>query len=248
MMGGTTSNAVSYTGENSTYSLQFQAPQLQCRESKNEMINETLFTGRRWDAAEESTEDSPAWLAFQIPGFESVWNMNGNELTFAKYAIDYIHAAPKPGPQGTRNVTLNIQKLSCHGQSRIFVLKISYLKTGLSMERTLGDMKSLEPMPKQWTRQINGALPKESASFDEGLRSWVQMIAENLPMMNNIALLDAMGSWIEANSTQLCLIPMYTATCSSRAEYPTGSDCPLNCHSKPEGRYIHSVGSSGSFR
>lgn len=106
----------------------------------------------------------------------------------------------------------------------MFDLGISYTSKGLEMNRTMTDTQALGPIPMVWGNRT--MIPPQSdrkiSSFTEEFRNWTQSVAASLPQMNQMALLDALGSWMTARVPQRCVsVANTTCTGQSRAENGT---------------------------
>jgi hypothetical protein len=80
-MGSRILNSLSYTGEDSSYSLRFRVPQYRC----NQSTSHELYI--------ESTNRT---LYYQVLAFNLRWSRIKNDLTFQKYTVDDVYA-PFPG-------------------------------------------------------------------------------------------------------------------------------------------------------
>lgn len=208
MMGDRMLNSPSYTGDNSSYRLRFRAPQYRCNKTTSQ---------------EHYPENTNGTSFYEVPAFNSRWSRSMNSLVFQKYAVNPAQAR-SPDRNQTQNVTVTVEGLECRGESSMFDLGISYTSKGLEMNRTMTDTQALGPIPMVWGNRT--MIPPQSdrkiSSFTEEFRNWTQSVAASLPQMNQMALLDALGSWMTARVPQRCVsVANTTCTGQSRAENGT---------------------------
>jgi hypothetical protein len=128
-------DSLSYTGDNSSYSLTFRAPQYRCSQVESE---EQLHLSSGNDG-----------LSYSAPAFTSQWSQDRNDLSFTKYAVVRVRTASSP-VNATRHVTMAVRNFSCRGESHMFELDISYSGGNLSINPSTSDANLSTQCPRIW--------------------------------------------------------------------------------------------------
>jgi hypothetical protein len=203
MRGDRLLNSPSHTGENSTYSLQFRAPQFQC--------NTSTFT----EEIGSADDDYPAYRGYHSPEFESIWTSNISTLLVTKHVMNHIY--PNPENRSRLVGVFDAQRLECRGVSRLFDLRISHHNNVQKIECNITEAKPLFLSSNMMSMQVTmPPIPWTNTSdYGEKVRNITKQVASLLPTMNEMALLDALGTVVESKSNQRC----YGGTSSSDVEW-----------------------------
>jgi hypothetical protein len=191
MMGDRLINTPSHTGENSSYSLQFRAPQFQCNTSTSQ--DRMNLTSKDYSYPESIG-----------PDFKSSWNSDRSVYVVEKYVMRYIYASQRN--QSRRVGVIDVQRLECQGVSALFDLRITHPKGIQEIDRNITDMKPLVlPQHQIGTGVSMPPAPYTNTSnYGEDVRNLTKLVASKVPTMNEVALLDAFGRLAESESNQTC--------------------------------------------
>jgi hypothetical protein len=208
MMGDRLLGTPSHTGENSSYLLQFRAPQFQCNTSiSRENMNLPSDLG---------FSDNPTSVS---PAFVSSWSFDQSIFSSKKYVVDYIYSTQMNGSE--RIGVVDIEHFQCQGISALFDLRISHSNGIQVIERNISDLTHLEYFDATISAEVSmPPLPYTNTSdYGEDVRNIIQYVAERVPAMNEKALLDAFGILVESQSNQTC------SGLSNNSSYPPRDGC-----------------------
>jgi hypothetical protein len=191
MMGDRMLSTPSHTGENSSYSLQFRAPQFQCNTSTyRENLN--------------MTTDDRIHPKSTGPAFISTWLSDGSIFSVKKYVMDHVYASQRNGSK--RTGVVDVEHFQCRGVSVLFDLRVTHPNGIQEIERNISDLQPLKHFPYKIATGVSmPPLPYTNTShYGEDVRNLTQSVAKLVPAMNERALLDAFGYLVESRSNQTC--------------------------------------------
>jgi hypothetical protein len=191
MMGDRLLNTPSHTGEKSSYSLQFRAPQFQCNTSTSQDIMNL-------------TSEDDSYPTSTGPNFMSSWSSYQSVYVVEKYVMRYIYASKRN--QSRRVGVIDVQRLECRDVSALFDLHTTHPKGIQEIDRNITGMKALElPQHRIGTGVSMPPAPYTNTSnYGEDVRNLTKLVASKVPTMNEVALLDAFGRLAESKSNQTC--------------------------------------------
>jgi hypothetical protein len=185
----------SYLGENSTYNIQFRAPQLRCNTTR---YNSSIAL--QYDGSGFSHGGSTAPL-LTARVFESSWHLSdGNQrkrlFSVKRHRImDYSFPLPFPRGNATYNASAEMEELHCQPYSMRYSLNITHLGGVQYTKHSIEDPKLLQ-FPE------NTAFGDKTAKED--MRNWpslkfatdpqdfIRRLSVMFPLCNELALLDAL--------------------------------------------------------
>jgi hypothetical protein len=212
------------TGTNSTYNLEFRAPRFRCKNS----------TVRQEIPLEGSSHEVSG------PGFVSTWDGDHLfRLSFKKYTIGSIYLSTTGEPTYTGLVDVN--ETVCDPKSALFSLNITQTGDFQDIAHIVNDIRTLNHTATRFNTNVSWPpLPLTDASnWSEPLRSFTQSVARYLPVMNEMALLDSLGSQMPMESSQSCRAIAVNVTCTRNHLLDNGTavlicdwPCKTNYNSK----------------
>jgi hypothetical protein len=181
----------SYTGVNSTYRLEFRAPQFHCNTTTTR---------------EERILDVKSF-GVDIPGFVSTWNNNPPKLSFKKHIVDSIYQMSTT-ENSTRTAIIDVQELVCEGQSAFFTLNITHTEGAQSIAHIISDVKAPLHLGNKFSTGVRWPPRPRTVTSDwgESIRAFTLSVAGYVPLMNEKALLDSLGSRMEMETSQSCFV------------------------------------------
>jgi hypothetical protein len=223
IMNGQVLDLLVYPGENSTFNLQFRAPQFHCNSST---YNHT-----------QPLEDSLGGSGI-TPIFESEWHSPSSDnhifkYTLRKHSVKYLTIKRRPDNLIPPEAQLETFEQSCWPISMLYNVTISFPRGVRKIEHTLSNARAV-PDPKDiydhrlpyfddgGNNSIYLALPAEPKAQEE----WNQKVLTALPVVNEWLLLDALGSLLAGEASR-----MLSATdCQQREVWENGTsveDCAV---------------------
>lgn len=189
----------SHTGTNSTYNLEFRAPQFHCHNS----------------TARQEIPLKGFGHMVEGPGFVSTWDGDRLfRLSFKRYTIDSIYLST------TENLTytglVHVNEMVCDPRSALFSLNITQTGDFQNITPIVTDPRTHSHTETKFNANVSWPpLPLTNASnWGEPLRSFTQSVASYLPLMNEMALLDSLGSRMPMESSQSCRANAVNVTCT----------------------------------
>jgi hypothetical protein len=228
MMGDHIVSSPTYTGENSTYALQFRAPQVHCTAS-NSSLNV------KWKSRSNASNENI------IPSLDLKWENNTQlvqktRLNHAKTFVPSKNQSNHDALDDPLDAVLDVEGLSCQGQSLLFDLNITHMDGAQQISRRISDPQPMDDISVEppLTFYINDTTRK---SYDllpirvDDPQDWNNWVAHASPIMNQLALLDSLGWWMTDSTNQSC----YTWTGDCPAYTAINAWCAANCY-PPEDR------------
>jgi hypothetical protein len=216
-----------HPGENSTFNLQFRAPQFHCNSS---VYNHSYPLEDPWTRPD-------AFL--RIPEFASEWPWPGSDkdvlkYTIRKHSIESITVKRRQDNIATYDAQLETFEQSCWPISMLYNVTISFPRGVRKIEHKLSDARAI-PDPKdvydhnlgylgEGNNSIYIALPAEPKALEE----WNQKIRTVLPVSNEWVLLDALGTILAGNTFQNTMIPIPDGEMDRGCRESHSPDC-LSC-------------------
>jgi hypothetical protein len=208
MMGDRLLNTPSHTGENSSYSLQFRAPQFQCNTSTS---LEQL----------DLTNEDDAYPTATGPAFRSSWDSDESIFRVEKYLMKYIYTTQH---NGSRHIgAVDVQRLECRGVSALLDLRITHPKGIQEIYRNTTDLRPLRLAQNRIATGVSmpPAPYTNTSNYGEDVRNFTEMVARLVPTMNEKSLLDSFGRLADGDSNQTC----YAHARNSIRRPPGGGEC-----------------------
>jgi hypothetical protein len=179
-----------HPGENSSYRLQFRGPQLRCELSKYNISIPLEY--RTIDTTEKPTDALTALV------FESEWDRKDLSYSVTQHNINNYTVQ-----RTTKNITVyqaivNTTKQSCRSVSVLYDVEIDFPRGVQTIQHSFSDERELPKMKEVFDDdESNGGYPESwlvLPSGSQGLQNWHQKVLAALPVSNEWALLDALGS------------------------------------------------------
>jgi hypothetical protein len=206
IMNGQVLDLIVHPGENSTFNMQFRAPQFHCTSSA---YNHSLDLR---DPLYDSTN------LLLTPEFASEWHTPASDEHILKYSVrkhslESVTVIRRPDNITTYEAQLETFEQSCWPKSMLYNVTISFPRGVRKIEHTLSDARAV-PDPKDiydhplpylagGNNSIYMALPAEPKALEE----WNQKILTALPVLNEWVLLDALGSILPGHSRVANILP-----------------------------------------
>jgi hypothetical protein len=199
---------LAHPGENSTFRLSFRGPQLRCNISRS---SGSIPLEQITDDITEIFNDSLVGLVFV-----SEWNSSSLSYSVTQHQIGNYTVQ-----RSSQNVTnykaiVETTEQSCEAVSALYAVEVAFPRGIRTIQHSLSDIKS---MPK-WkdihddgTPGIELVLPPESPALED----WLQRVHAAIPISNEWALLDALGSVLTGKFYEDSL-PPYPDDCRKRNE------------------------------
>jgi hypothetical protein len=181
-----------HPGENSTYNLQFRAPQFQCTVSQYDTnvpleYTDSVLVGPYFSSKLESPKSNETCV-----------------YTVSKYSIHNVTAKRSPDNTTTFEAPVQVIEQSCKPYSMLYDVKISFPRGIRMIEHKISDPKALpnavdiydEYVPDSDTWGINLTMSAEPLR-ELALAEWRQRIFAAFPISNEWAILDALGAVLD---------------------------------------------------
>jgi hypothetical protein len=171
--------------ENSTFNMQFRAPQFQCTVSTyNHSI--PLF-----DISPVNEEPFMPYLEFTSKWGSSLWD--ANVYTVEKHSIKSITVKSSPDNSTTYAARVETFKQSCKTNSMLYNITISFPRGVRKIEHTLSDARPMPDPVDIYDNDGSMLSMKISTAEPEALKEWKHRVAAAMQISNEWALLDALG-------------------------------------------------------
>ncbi|KAH4276439.1 hypothetical protein HBI70_071390 [Parastagonospora nodorum] len=179
-------------GENSTFRLQFRAPQYKCTVSR---YNGSIPLEYRTQGNTDETDDALTGLVFV-----SEWNAISHLYSVIQHRIGNYTVQRSQQNTTSYEAFVETTEQSCHPTSVLYAVEVTFPRGIQTIQHSLSDARSL-PKQKDLYDGLQGSLgislvlPPESQALEE----WRQKMLTALPISNEWALLDALGSSLEGS-------------------------------------------------
>jgi hypothetical protein len=216
MMGDRMLSSPSYTGENTTYRLKLRAPQFQCN---------TTTSREERDLTEEDSQ-------MHTLAFNSTWNRYHSILTIEKHVVNHVYSlTSKENPD--RFGAIDVQRLSCKGQSTSFDLNVTHTKGTQSLNYAVSDVEPLGYLQGEFSTGV-GMPPRpytNTTLYEKLSEGFTRKVASYMPLMNDVALLDSLSRMVSSTANQSCNTQDASFTCTEDRKLANGSiimhcNCP----------------------
>jgi hypothetical protein len=192
-----TSNQVfdllAHPGENSTFHLRFRGPQLRCTVSRSNGSIPIDYTTE----GVGSTFDKLTGLVF-----ESEWNAYSLLYYVTQHQIGNYTVQRSPWNVTSYEASVETTEQSCEAMSVLYAVEVTFPRGIRTIQHSLSDIKSL---PKHYDildkHQVFSTYPGIELIFPsepQELEDWHQKVLAAIPISNEWALLDALGSLLTA--------------------------------------------------
>ena len=180
-----------HPGENSTYNLQFRGPRFECTTSQ---YNTTL-----------ALDYIPGKYA-KVPVFISAWNRERKEHSLKQHRIASYGAQRNLDGSLVWNAYGVRNEQVCKAKSALYNVSITFPRGIQTIDYTLSDVKTISSQVD--VLGARGSLRIELPPEPRALEVWYQQLATAIPISNEWAILDALGTVVEGTCTQEIPIPM----------------------------------------
>jgi len=212
-----------HPGENSTYNLQFRGPHFECITSQYNITLRLDYSPR---------ED------LKVPVFISAWDRERLTYSLRQHMIG--NYALQHNPNGSLLWTAYSKRIEqiCEAKSALYNVSITFPRGVQTVNYSLSEVKSALKQTDLLGTDLEILI--ELPPGTQVLESWYQRLATAIPMSNEWAILDALGTLIEGTCTQQLSIPELLPPSSGYPppETPTGANGQPAC--------IQGKGSSGA--
>jgi hypothetical protein len=203
--------SMSATGEDSSYSLEFRAPQFRCNVHRNE-------------SAERFTSPFP-WLVFESD-FDDISDQP-NFTVIRQTAKPWFTKSSDDEPSEVETI-LRTEELNCQPYSVRYKLNVTHPKGVQTFKYDIDDWKLLPApgadIPSYWT---NNTLPSfrmnktedDMSVYPDEAKLFIQKVQQQLPSYNEWAILDSLMTHIRREKTQL-ITPI---ECNERTKLDNGT-------------------------
>jgi hypothetical protein len=187
-------------GDNSTYQLEFRAPQYQCNETKS---SDTV----PW---EEVYQDRRS-VAFESGWVNPIMFANIREYVFFVRQRRYVGAYSKYPVTDMDNayaVEVETMLLQCRPISMHYILNVSYLDGVLNFEHAMDDPQTYDEFSEmdglKYILEPQDAWPwspnhSDISTSPPDFQNWVQLVRKTLPVWNHVAVVFALGDYMQSS-------------------------------------------------
>jgi hypothetical protein len=224
-------------GENSTYNLQFRAPQFQCTVSQHNFTIPVVDTLHYEDGGAITGEGLP-FLAFSsklsmpTPKFSMspLWTPIQSEsllYSVSNSEVNNIIVKRSLDNTTTYEALVEVVEHICRPYSMLYNVNISFTRGGRTIEHTVSDPKAVPNPVDLYDEYEDGyhwgidlCIPAEPQALTE----WRQRIFAALPVSNEWAILDALGNVLDvAWYREVFLYKPDTHKCVQRNAFDNGT-------------------------
>jgi hypothetical protein len=185
-----TSNQVfdllAHPGENSTFHLRFRGPQLRCTVSRR---SGSIPLEYRTQGNEKHPDDVMTGSVFV-----SEWNSNSLFYSVTQHQIGNYTVQRSPRNVTSYEASVETTKQSCEAMSVLYAVDVTFPRGIRTIQHSLSDIRSLPKYNDIFDNDeipgIGLAIPLES----QALEDWHERILAAIPISNEWALLNALGS------------------------------------------------------
>jgi hypothetical protein len=181
---------LAHPGENSTFHLRFRGPQLRCTVSRR---NGSIPLEYRAQDNPYDTDDVLTGLVFA-----SKWDWKSLLHSVTQHQIGNYTVQRSPRNVTSYKATVETTEQSCEAVSVLYAVEVTFPRGIRTIKHSLSDTKPL-PKHKDILDKENGVpfielvFPPESRALED----WHKRIRAAIPISNEWALLDALGSLLE---------------------------------------------------
>ncbi|KAI8932498.1 hypothetical protein NX059_010680 [Plenodomus lindquistii] len=181
-------NLVVHPGENSTFHLKFRGPQLRCTTSR---FNGTIPLEYRTQGSDEINDDAMTGLVFV-----SRWDPKDLSYSVTQQQILNFTMQRDSDNVTSYNAIVETSKQTCEAVSALFSIEVTFPRGVQTVQVSMNDIRPMPTSKDIFDKEDSGlpgiwlVLPPESPALED----WRQRILAALPISNEWALLDALGS------------------------------------------------------
>jgi hypothetical protein len=181
---------LAHPGENSTFHLRFRGPQLRCTVSRS---SGSIPLDYRTRDKDNEFDDVMAGLVFV-----SKWDRKSLLYSVTQHQIGNYTVQRGPRNATSHEASVQTTEQSCEAMSVLYAVEVTFPHGIRTMQHSLSDIRSL-PKQKDIFDDVTGmpgiglVLPPEP----QALEDWHRKILAAIPISNEWALLDALGSVLE---------------------------------------------------
>jgi hypothetical protein len=178
---------LAHPGENSTFHLRFRGPQLRCTVSRS---SGSIPLEYRTGGNDDEVDDALVGLVFV-----SKWDSKPLLYSVTQHQIGNYTIQRSPRNVTSYEAIVETTEQSCKAMSVLYAVKVTFSRGVRTIQHSLSDIK---PLPKQKDILDEGTgfqgigldLPPRSRALED----WHQRVLAAIPISNEWALLDALGS------------------------------------------------------
>ncbi|KAH7130187.1 hypothetical protein B0J11DRAFT_430405 [Dendryphion nanum] len=184
------------TGENSSYTMSFRAPQFSCQ---NKTYNATILIGK-----EDIYHRFPR-TRLTPTMFRSHYNSTSGYYFLQRQWMTEFSQMGNPAQNLSDPIEMmvKVMELNCKPHSALYDVKISYLSGVEKIDHTIGDFQSLSIPRVSWTYDLNDSQSWPNSknesnilSYPPKLQEFIQTTMKNIHIFNQVVILDTIGGLI----------------------------------------------------